>query len=433
MDAEFVIATMARQLVTNGYPIALIFAMSRFKCKRKTMWMMFALIVLIASLINTFLIFLIGHEQMKQAYAAVVFVPSLLFLFFMTKEKPSQLLFNFFTAINAIYFTSILSHFILGGILDRPEELIFLDALIRAMLFSVILYLFVRFLREPYQFLELYMERRSWRILCVIPMLFFCLVMFLGLYPHVRTDNLLGVAFLYIILGFVYFIIYQVFHTTYRLLRIEGDNDTLKMQIQAMERQAEMIMQKDEQVRIYRHDLRHYIADVVTLLKQGQIESALKVLGGLDSLYRSVELVQYCENPIVNAILSFYLQQAQDAGIKVESACNVPSVLPVESAELAMVMANALENAIHACLRLSDEIEKIISVHILFAPQLVVEISNSFDGKVLLDEQGYPISENEEHGIGTRSILTFVEKHQGFIDYRQEDRIFKLRILINHN
>ncbi len=82
--------------------------------------------------------------------------------------------------------------------------------MIRAAFYCLILFIFSRYLRDPYQFLAANMKRSSWRVLWAIPLLFMGLVMFLGLYPHVRTDNLLGVTFLYVILGFVYYIIYQV-------------------------------------------------------------------------------------------------------------------------------------------------------------------------------------------------------------------------------
>lgn len=432
MNTEYAAQTVLRQLVASGFPIALIFAMSRFKCSRRTVWLFFAVISVIGTVINSVLIFTVGSERMKQAYALVLLIPSLLFLLFTTKDRPSQLLFNFFTAINAVYLTSILSHFLLGGALDREDVLIWLDALVRGVLFSVILFLFVRYLRESYQFLAEDMKKSSWRVLCVIPMLFFSLVMFLGLYPHVRTDNLIGVTFLYVILGFVYYIIYQVFNSTYHLLKIQNDNDTLKFQVQAMERQANMLRQSNEQVRIYRHDMRHYIAEVATLLKAGNIAEALKVLGGFDELNQKTVLPTYCENPTVNAILAYYFQQAEDAGILVEAECHVPMTLPVEAAELAMVLANALENAIHACGKLPENQEKRIAVRILYVPHLVLEVANTYDGEVQFNDKGLPVAKENGHGIGTRSILAFAEKYEAVIDYQAVGSLFRLRLLVNN-
>ena len=433
MNIEYVAQTVLRQLVTNGFPIALLFAMSRFKCGRKTAWLFFAVIAATGTAVNSALILTVGPERMKQVYALVLLIPSLLFLLLATKDRPSQLLFSFFTAINVMYLTSILSHFLMGGTLDKEDSLIWLDALVRSVFFSVILFLFVRYLREPYQFLAEHMRKSSWRVLSVIPMLFFGLVMFLGLYPHVRTDNLLGVAFLYVILGFVYFIIYQVFHSTYSLLKIQNDNDTLLFQVQAMERQAEMLRQSNEQVRIYRHDMRHYIAEVTTLLKAGETAEALAVLGDFDELNQKTVLPDYCDNPTVNAILAYYLKQAEEAEIRVEAECYVPLELPVEAAELAMVLANALENAIHACAQLPEERAKKIAVRILHTPHLVLEVANTYDGEVQFDSEGLPAARESGHGIGTRSIAAFAEKYDAVIDYQADGAMFRLRLLVNNS
>ena len=217
------------------------------------------------------------------------------------------------------------------------------------------------------------MRKSSWRVLCAIPMLFFCLVMFLGLYPHVRTDNLLGVTFLYVILGFVYFIIYQVFHSNYSLLKIQNHNDALMSQVRAMERQAEMLRQSNEQVRIYRHDMRHYIAEVTMLLKAG------------------------------------------------------------DTAEALMVLANALENAIQACEKLPEEREKKIAVRILHIPHLVLEVVNTYEDEKQFDNEGLPVAKESGHGIGTRSIATFVEKYGAVLDYQADGSMFQLRFLVNNS
>lgn len=432
MNIELMIEYVLRQLVSNSFPIALIFAMSRFKCSRKTGWLVFSFLAIFGTVLNSILIFTVGPERMKQVFAIVLLVPSLIFLLFATKDKPSQLLFNLFTAINTIYLTSILSHFILNGALDREDELIWQDACVRGLLFALILFLFVRYLREPYQFLATHMKKSSWRVVSVVPMLFFALVMFLGLYPHVRTDNLPAVTFLYIILGFVYFIIYEVFNTTYNLLKIQGDNDALKSQVQAMDRQVEILRQNEEQVRIYRHDIRHYIADVTALIQAGETKEALKVLGGFDERNQQTKQTIYCKNRTINAILSFYFQQAKDLGINVSCNCILPEKLPVEAAELAIVFANALENAIHACQKLDDTSEKVITVRCVHNPVIVLEITNTYDGHVKLDESKHPITQEEGHGIGTRSILGFVEKYDGVLDYKVDDKLFRLRILINY-
>ena len=416
---------LLRSIVVCACPTALLFAMSGFKCRRKVVWMVYSVIVIAGAAICAALIFTAGVERMRQLYFLILMVPSLLFLLLATKDKPFQILFNFFTAVNAIYLTSILSHFALGV----KEEPIWADALIRMAIFALLLYLFTRRLREPYRFIADNMQS-GWRAIATLPFLFFALVMFLGLYPHIRTDNLMAVVFLYVILCMVYYVIYQVFRSTYTMLKVRSDNETLQTQILAFSGQAEALRRNEEQIRIYRHDMRHYIAQVSMLLQDGKTEAALQILGDFDQLAKKTKLPSYCENTTVNAILSFYYIQAQESGIQIDSNCSIPQALSIEPLELAMVVANALENAITACKKLPEQ-DRRISVLCISRPQFVLEISNTYDGHAQFDENHLPVTDKDGHGIGTRSILAFAKKHRAVIDYKADGALFQFRLLLS--
>ena len=49
----------------------------------------------------------------------------------------------------------------------------------------------------------------------------------------------------------------------------------------------------------------------------------------------------------------------------------------------------------------------------------------------MLDEEGHPFSNEEDHGIGTRSVLNFINKTDGEIRYIAEEKTFKVRMLVS--
>ena len=55
---------------------------------------------------------------------------------------------------------------------------------------------------------------------------------------------------------------------------------------------------------------------------------------------------------MLDAVFSSYFDQAQNQGIRVEATISLPDVLSIDEGEMAVVLANALENAIHANLAL---------------------------------------------------------------------------------
>lgn len=355
---------------------------------------------------------------------------ALLLLFFISKRRGFPLLFNMLTAISLCAVVTLPGMWLVQ-VVGAP---VWTEIVVRLALTIPALFLLYRYFRPSYLTM-LQIMRRGWGYLSLMPLVFYVLF-YLQIMRNTTGDyrGPLVVVFLaLLIILAAYGLIFAFFRKMMEETENKNERQLLKSQMQAMERQAETLRQSNEQVRIYRHDMRHYIAEVTTLLKAGDVAEALKVLGSFDELNQKTVLPDYCENPTVNAILAYYFQQAEDAGIRVEAECYVPVGLPVEAAELAMVLANALENAIRACGKLPEGKEKKIAVRILHTPHLVLEVVNTYDGEAQFDSEGLPVAKESGHGIGTRSIVAFVEKYDAVIDYQADGALFRLRLLVNNS
>lgn len=107
----------------------------------------------------------------------------------------------------------------------------------------------------------------------------------------------------------------------------------------------------------------------------------------------------------------------------------IPSGLSVNELELAIVISNLLENAINDCRKL-PETERYVKLTAKYKNQLLLEIENSCDRKVIFDEDGYPFFREEDHGIGTRSVVAFVNKTDSEICYLTDETRFRVRMII---
>ena len=119
-----------RQFVSCAAPVFLIFSMSDFKCKKRTAGIVLSGIIVLGTVICSLILFTVSTERMRQLYFIILLVPSLVFLLAATKDRLSQIFFNYFTAINVFYLTSIISHYLLGN----KEEPIWADVLIRMII-----------------------------------------------------------------------------------------------------------------------------------------------------------------------------------------------------------------------------------------------------------------------------------------------------------
>ena len=212
-------------------------------------------------------------------------------------------------------------------------------------------------------------------------------------------------------------------------LKLQSDADIMEVATKAMRERlaiSESIMQQD---RAMRHDRRHFEALLQTLLQDGKTQEALECLNErLKQEPRSVK--RYCEKTTLNAAITHYLSMAEKENIKVNISATIPANLNVDEMQLAIVISNLIENAIHACEKVPTS-ERWIDITARYKRQLLFEIANSCAEKASLDEEGHPFSTEEEHGIGTRSVLNFINQTDSEIRYIAEEKTFKVRMLIN--
>lgn len=419
-DMQYVLRTAANSL----FPLALIFAMSNFKCRKRTAWIIYVFLAVFGMAINLILFYVKGRHTMMQFFALTMAVPCLIALLFFTKDRLPQLLFNFFTAINVLYFVSIISRIFAG-----MDEIIWLDALIKSLLYLPILYLFGRFFNKPYHFLVENMKK-GWVVISMIPLLFFAMVMYLGLYPRIRNDNFPAVLMLYGVLCCIYVVIYNVFKNTYDLLMQRQASELLSAQYSMQKTQLAIQTDSMEQIRILKHDMRHYTQTLGALLKEERLTEALHVLDTYDDLFSKTNVKIYCKNIVINTVLSYYIAHATECGIKVTTKLDIADELPVDSEELAIVFANAFENACHACAGIPESREKSIHITFLSSPHFILELSNTCNESVVLDNNHIPATSEPGHGYGTQSISAFAVKNHAILNYKVENGIFSLRLLL---
>lgn len=184
-----------------------------------------------------------------------------------------------------------------------------------------------------------------------------------------------------------------------------------------------------EKSRIDRHDTRHMLCTAATLLKEGNVSDTLDYISQSVRRFETHTPVRYCQDVIINATLSSYFEQAKEAGIVLETCLQFSDMLPVDSGEFAIVLANALENAINAC-RLLPKEERRIAIRCNSTPKLLLEISNPCSEPIAFSADGLPIATENGHGIGTRSIYAFCKKYQALYDFSVTDGLFVLRIVL---
>lgn len=420
---------IGRILVSTIAPLMLIFIMTDFKCSRKKAFLIFTSIFCIASIANIFLYIVFGHAMMMRIFSVIVAVPCLIALFIMTNNYFAQIIFNFFTSINVLCFVSVWGIVVGGG---EENTKVWIDLAVRIVFFSIFLFLIKFYLMQPYRFLIGSMKK-GWRVVSVIPVLFFGLVMFLGLFPVSRSENFIAIQCIYIIFFFVYVVIYQTFQGSYSQFEILSEKELLMSQVIALQKQSESILDNSDKLKILRHDMRHYTGAVLAYLHQGEIDKAIVLMENVEGKLAEITPSVFCQNSMINVVISLYMERMRQEKIQFECELDIPEQLLIDTLELAVALSNGLENALNECAKIPEEKEKFIRLKSRYIPnQLAIELCNTCAKKVELDENGVPVSKMTGHGIGTRSIAAFAKKYHAMLQYQAEEDLLTLYMLIDN-
>jgi len=230
-----------------------------------------------------------------------------------------------------------------------------------------------------------------------------------------------------ILLPTIYIHIFATLRHQQAMHKMTEQENILKLQVAGTAARMDEYSAANEKFRVERHDFRHKMQTIAGMVEKGQFAELRALALEYNENSRETPVRQYSTYPVIDAVLSSYLQKAEEKEIKVSAALAFPEPLPVNETELATVFANAIENAIHACEKLPEE-KRELSVKAITTPHFMVQVANSFDGVVEFDKNGLPVSHEDGHGFGTRSIAAFCGKYGAFYEFKATGHVFYLRI-----
>ena len=347
------------------------------------------------------------------------------------RDSFMQWLFSYVTLLNVNAAIVILS-FLFSR---RLPYVIYANTALRFLMFAAVIFVLYRFVRPLYLKMV-----EHWNVFFYVAVaIFISFAYYIVGSSNISltfTENAVPLLLLIMLAVAAYFSICHSLRTLSREytlqeenLKMQNNQQLLRLSVTAMEKRLSVMDDATRQMGIVQHDRRHFNGTLLELLRQGQADEAAALLerqtAAMPQKPRS-----YCENTAVNAAVSYYANLAEQAGISCDICIDIPGMLRVESLELAMALSNLLENAIHACEKLTYGKKRYLRFTCLFTGQLILELENPYEGEIALDENGCPAAQENRHGIGTKSILAFAESHDAQVIYSIAKGVFKVRMLI---
>lgn len=191
-----------------------------------------------------------------------------------------------------------------------------------------------------------------------------------------------------------------------------------------------------EETRAARHDLRHQLAAISTMIQHKDYEHLQEFVEQYRKSVPTDKDIILCENYAANSVISHYIALALEEGIQsVDVCCVLAEDSGIEDTDLCVLLGNLLENAIEGCSSVPEEKRKIklrISTH---AANLMLTLDNTFSGTLLTENGEYLSSkrQNGQKGIGLSSVAALTEKYNGSLYIEEKNGWFMVSVQLAVN
>ena len=367
----------------------------------------------------------LGEAMTRELYPLIVHLPLILLLVLYYKYRPLVAAISVLTA----YLCCQISNWVGIAFLTLTHEQWCYYAIRIVVTVTVFLFLLLHVSDATARLLEKSTE--SLAILGIIPFVYYIFDYATNVYTSLLYS---GSKVVVEFLGFVLCTTYLLFLFLY-FKQYEEQQETLHqnqlMELMRDQSQKDLVTlhQAQQSVSIMRHDMRHFLLAISSMIENDKKEDALNYIHELVSTSDQMAIQKYCTNELVNTVLSAQDDLLKKQDIHLEHTIQIPNALPLSDVDVTAILSNGLENAMHAVSELPIE-QRIITLHMrMHDEKLLISIKNPCATLPEIKD-GMPQSKKLGHGFGTKSIRYIAEKAGGNCQFAMDGNDFVLRVIV---
>lgn len=245
-----------------------------------------------------------------------------------------------------------------------------------------------------------------------------------GISPYILT-GMICIILANIMTYYFFTVMNKEYENTIKAKLLEQQNETLK----------KSIADKDafvKEMKTVRHDIKNQLLTIMQYANEGKTDEIKEYVNVLTNNYLP-NILNYINtnNAAFDAVINSKIAVCNQRNIFMEVNIKQDTDISIPPAEIAVLFGNLLDNSIEAA-KHTDE--KRISLDIQKnASYLIILVSNSIKSSVLTTNENLETSKSDKelHGIGIKSIKNIVEKHNGMIQFYEEENEFCCHIMID--
>ena len=303
--------------------------------------------------------------------------------------------------------------------------------LILSIVFFTLLIFFVKYKKLPAMKLPI----KVWFLIDVIMLVLTSMMMFFSYI--LDAFQLEGRTFFagQVLMAFgqilIIILLYGIIFSGHSIYELRRQKEISEIQNKLQREYFQKLLARETETKRFRHDIindllqfQNYCANKKYDKLEHYLENTLGAVYEIHNNYYNVG------NDIVNTVLNYYLLPLKESHtISVQGY--ISEKISMDERELCILVSNMVKNAVEALQKIKDGY---LWIKIREGEEfLYIEVKNSFQGEVVFDKKGMPISSKknrENHGIGTYNIIDIAKKNGGTYQIEIEEQVFKAEVYV---
>lgn len=207
---------------------------------------------------------------------------------------------------------------------------------------------------------------------------------------------------------------------------VQRENYALNIENAVMKEYYETLSNQIDRNRKFHHDIDNHMVTIKSMIDDDvNKETVSEYANEIKEEYKKIGTLEYCANPVVNAVIQNKSKQCKQVGIEFDVQIERFDISNIKETDFIALMANVLDNAIEECERI-DVDDKVARLKMgSLEKNLFIKVENSTD-KTSDDLNNLTTSkeDKEAHGVGMQIIKEIVNKYKGEYLVDIKDGIF---------
>lgn len=277
--------------------------------------------------------------------------------------------------------------------------------------------------------------RKKW--LLIFPLPFATVLVCAGLFKYVSAGQTGQNEFMvFIILSLLIVSNVSIFYFIDDIYDAIASKEKLNLAqnlIKQQEKQYSELYSNSQEVRKLRHNHKNFLLGVLTEIENKNFESVKKAFDDeLDILNVIPSNQAQTGNATFDSLLNYKVTQAHQYGIKFEFEFQKMSTINFSDIDLAVLIGNAIDNAIEATAKIENKQDRIIEfIAKVNNSQLVINIINPTDKEIDVLNLSTNKKDALNHGFGVLTMLQIAQKYDGDVIFNWENKKFETIIYLS--